>query len=305
MKKSVLIFICLVACTPLFSQEKQSNCCDTVSVLINSAKTLTDSINSLNDTIKMYREFKSAKKQVKLKEIEKEKNLLSQQLRDTIKAKNEIEQTYRKQLQQKQEELDLLQAFKKRWIAQMLEEQKATLNRSFTELTQEELTLMHKQCDEVKDEKGINELIKQIEETQTNLDIYTKANKAVNTRYNADSVKFALQKIGSMNPLQLPQAQKEDMLKLTNQLNNYANSVKKFKSIISYFNKQLKVQRGGKNAASCKERLEELYKDVIEYEQQINQIPYLNRLFQQYRNDLATNPLVNSSVEAEINNTEL
>lgn len=323
MNKPILILSFLALSLIAFAQDKQVNCSDSIRLYADSVSRLNDSIHSLNDTIKLYqRDFKSVEKlaedykkkyeqlkqtdkQAKLKEIEKEKDQLAQQLKDTTRAKAELEQTLRQQLKQKQEELDKLQDFKRIWIAQLLNEKKSVLNKHFSEISQQELNTMLEQTEKVKDEKDIPQLISQIKVTQTNLNIYNAAKRAVNQPYSSDSVQHALQAIGKIALNKFPQAQQEDIQLLTRQLNTYQDAVKKFKAIISYFNKQLKVQREMKDAKKCHERLAELYNDIADYEKSINLIPYLNRLLSQYRTDLKHNPLEQSAAEIEINNTQL
>lgn len=229
----------------------------------------------------------------------------NEELEDTLQAFQVRESYYKTTLVQYKEEIKGYEYFKKKWLAQTIKEQEEELQRSFKELSNEQLDKMEALCMEVKNEKGIDKLLKKIAQTRRNLKIYNNAKKVVETLYHAESVARESKNLSQIVANTLSPVQKQDIQETTLALQSYKKGIKDFQKIINYINWEAKVYRESGKELQTKKRISELYENTKSYETDIYKVPYLKEKYEQYKKDLNDNPLVNSSVEKEIISVQL
>ena len=305
MKKTVLIFLAIFLCQCIVAQNDE--CLRTNVQLVDSIHELHEQVETLKNLVTRWT-LESAMWRHRYDSIAENSCCAEKRgLKDSIKILQAQQENYKNELTNYKEEVDKLSYFKKKWLAQTLEENKATLQLSFSELSTDQLDKMEKLCIEITDEPGVTDVLRRIQKTKSDVVAYYNAYLTVNSTYESEIVTQSLEALSRINQNEMPSIQMQDIQEMISTLQSYKKSVKDFQLIIDFINYELEEYRKSGNREKTEARLRKLYHDIHEdgYDMSICVIPYLKSKYEEYCKDLDNNPLVNSKVEKEILNIKL
>lgn len=201
---------------------------------------------------------------------------------------------------------------------------KAMLTLPYSKLDVETLQQMMASADQFKLMPDFEDYKQHLAFTQKNKSLYDLGRSLLTKKYNYDTVNGIAWKVRNLRTqkanaakkmFELSDKQKDDLLDLDRRTSRYTDGIIELQKIVININndcdvKRIRSEKEKKSgaASACKESMKKYLvpsetnklQYVIDY--YFSMIPYLGKLFGQYKHELSENPLVKTKIEKEILN---
>lgn len=259
-----------------------------------------------------------AEKEKAVGELRKEWVKLSETL-EALKSKQQAKTTQIADLKKHTSDLNVYKGD----IAKLdYEKCKAMLTMPYSQLDIETLQGMMDSADRFKLMSGFEDYKQRLAFTLKNKSLYDLGRRLLTTNYNFDRTidtglkvrSLRTQKINATNKMfALSDEQKDDLYDLDLRISRYTGGIKELQKIVININndrdvKRMRSEKKSDAASACKESMKrylvpsETNKLQYVIDRYFSMIPYLDKLFGQYKHELSENPLVETKIEKEILN---
>ena len=199
---------------------------------------------------------------------------------------------------------------------------KAMLTMPYSQLNVETLQGMMASADQFKLMSGFEDYKQRLAFTIKNKSLYDLGRSLLTKKYNCDTIIDIAWKVRNLRTQKtnaakimfaFSEVQKDDLYDLDLRISRYTGGVKELQKIVINLNKDRDVKRirsekTSDASSACKEAMKKYLvpskTNKLQYviDRYFSMIPYLGRLFDQYKHELSENPLVETKIEKEILN---
>ena len=193
-----------------------------------------------------------------------------------------------------------LETIKNKVSTQLLEENKETLEKPFSQLSIEELVAIKTKCSKFSTDQKINALIAQVDGVLKNKRTYNDAIRIADSKFNKGELISILDRLTHFSNAN--SVQRNEVNQVRGMLSHFEPGMAVFKEFILKLNKN----REGVTSYSKDDLNDDLRrimsKDNLKgrIESEIFQVPFLNKAYNDYLKAIKANPMTHPAIEAEI-----
>lgn len=252
----------------------------------------------------------AAKSQKKLAELQlKEQNsplpaLLERkrQLTDSIaiykqrieEAKQEIagmDDAYNQVSNQRQQ----LESAKNEMVAKLIEKYRQLLQRPFMQLAPSDFESARQELHPFANDENVKNLLQQLDVAEKTNEVFSKARQVLSNKYNKAEVQHAIETLRLI--IQVNDAQRNEISQTLTQLMGFEPALMAFRELITKLNSRDAGTPGYSNSDLSEDL--EIFK-AEQVEQQVKDIPYLQKSYATFIRELKANPKKHPAIEKEI-----
>ena len=290
---------------------------DAIGVLNQQIKDWNDTIKSLDKklqkaNISLQKQQKQLEKLQLDKDQEKETALLNRQQElqaklDNLKYENDyLEQeidSLKQSLGETSKNLEELEGIKQGVAEDFVNKNEPYLENLLSKMNIDNLQQLHEKCDSYQGDRNVKSFSKKLEHVLECKEIFDAADAVDHQPFDREAINNALKSMSKLNHLSDPQA--EEVENLRKQLASFETGLIAFKDFITQFQKKRKAITSSQDVGSEVERIRKKKNEdgktmAWRIENEISQIPYLKKKFDQYMKAIQANPKKVPDVENEI-----
>lgn len=331
-KTIILVTLLVISCNDIFAQEVETD----YDVLHKKELARQDSLNGVLQYLKNRKKYllnitgsdssKLTKKtDSKIKELESKKSELSKlldspaykKLQDVLKQLNQLEAhvaslsadtvslsskiiSAESQISQLSGNVAELESIKDNVSKQLIDENASILDKPFSQLTIEELSSIKTKCGRYSSDQKINALLARTEKVLNNKRVYDDAIRVLNSKYNKGELIRISERL--INVKETNSIQYSEISQLRGMLAHYEPGMATFKLFIQELNRR----REGATTYSSEDLnydLSAVKKKLQEkIDSEIIQVPYLEKMYNEYLKAVNAKPMSHPVIETEILN---
>ena len=188
-----------------------------------------------------------------------------------------------------------LEAAKNEMAAQLIEKHRQLLQRPFKQLAPADFESARQELRPFANEENVKALLQQLDVVEKNNEAYAKARQVLSSRYNKTEVQHATETLRQLT--QVNDAQRDEISQTLTQLTGFEPALTAFRELIKKLNSR-GVGTAGYSKSDLGDDLAVFHAEQVE--QQVKDIPYLQKSYATFIRELKANPAKHPSIEREI-----